>query len=119
PPRILNMTVPQTGHLPLMALRPFFMTTSTDSAISFEALHFTQYPSAIIRARQTASCAPAVKVSLRHPPSASMRKRPKACQPNLYQARKQLKHNYLRNKITIHASKQAGKPSLNPTKALP
>jgi hypothetical protein len=47
PPRILNITVPQVGHLPLMALRPFFMVSSTPSAISFLALHLTQYPSAI------------------------------------------------------------------------
>lgn len=47
PPRILNMTVPQVGHLPFIALRPFFMTSSTPSAISFLALHLTQYPSAI------------------------------------------------------------------------
>ena len=46
-PRILNMTVPQVGHLPLMALRPFFMVSSTPSEISFLALHLTQYPSAI------------------------------------------------------------------------
>jgi hypothetical protein len=47
PPRILNMTVPQVGHLPLIALRPFFITSSTPLAISFFALHLTQYPSAI------------------------------------------------------------------------
>jgi hypothetical protein len=46
-PKILNMTVPQVGHLPLMALRPFFMVSSTPLAISFLALHLTQYPSAI------------------------------------------------------------------------
>src|ERR1700685_4203054 len=47
PPRILNMTVPQVGHLPLIALRPFFMISSTPLAISFLALHLTQYPSGI------------------------------------------------------------------------
>jgi ABC-type uncharacterized transport system ATPase subunit len=47
PPRILNITVPQVGHLPLMALRPFFMVSSTASTISFLALHLTQYPSGI------------------------------------------------------------------------
>jgi hypothetical protein len=47
PPRILNITVPQVGHLPLMALRPFFITSSTASTISFLALHLTQYPSGI------------------------------------------------------------------------
>ena len=46
-PRILNMTVPQVGHLPLMALRPFFMVSSTPSAMGFLALHLTQYPSDI------------------------------------------------------------------------
>jgi hypothetical protein len=47
PPKILNMTVPQVGHLPLIALRPFFITSSTPLAISLLALHLTQYPSAI------------------------------------------------------------------------
>jgi len=47
PPRILNITVPQIGHLPLMALRPFFITSSTALTISLLALHLTQYPSAI------------------------------------------------------------------------
>ena len=47
PPRILNITAPQTGHLPLMALRPFFIVSSTASAISLFALHLTQYPSGI------------------------------------------------------------------------
>ena len=47
PPRILNMTTPQVGHLPLMALRPFFMVSSSPFAISFLALHLTQYPSGI------------------------------------------------------------------------
>ena len=41
------MTVPQVGHLPLIALRPFFINSSTASTISFFAFHFTQYPSAI------------------------------------------------------------------------
>lgn len=47
PPRILNITVPHVGHLPLMALRPFFIVSSTASEISFFALHLTQYPSGI------------------------------------------------------------------------
>src|ERR1051325_9963867 len=47
PPKILNMTVPQVGHMPLMALRAFFITSSTASTISFLALHLTQYPSGI------------------------------------------------------------------------
>src|SRR6185369_9124009 len=59
PPRILNMTVPQVGHLPLMALRPFFITSSTPSTISFFALHLTQYPSGI-----SSSCAPATRETL-------------------------------------------------------
>jgi hypothetical protein len=46
-PSILNMTVPHVGHLPLMALRPFFIVSSTPLEISFLALHLTQYPSAI------------------------------------------------------------------------
>ena len=41
------MTVPQVGHLPLMALRPFFIVSSTALEISFLALHLTQYPSGI------------------------------------------------------------------------
>src|SRR5277367_2492057 len=57
PPKILNITVPQTGHLPLMALRPFFIVSSTPSAISRLALHLTQYPSAINFLLPNASCA--------------------------------------------------------------
>jgi len=60
PPKILNITVPQVGHLPLMALRPFFMTSSTASMISFFALHLTQYPSGIKISRAEASCSGAV-----------------------------------------------------------
>src|SRR5215471_271829 len=60
PPRILNITVPQVGHLPLMALRPFFMTSSTASMISFLALHLTQYPSGIKTFHAEASCSGAV-----------------------------------------------------------
>jgi hypothetical protein len=56
PPKILNITVPQTGHLPLMALRPFFIVSSTPSAISRFALHLTQYPSAIKTFTVRASC---------------------------------------------------------------
>jgi hypothetical protein len=47
PPKILNITTPQVGHFPLIAFRPFFINSSTASAISFFALHFTQYPSGI------------------------------------------------------------------------
>jgi hypothetical protein len=47
PPNILNITVPQVGHFPLMAFRPFFIVSSTPSIISFLALHLTQYPSGI------------------------------------------------------------------------
>jgi hypothetical protein len=43
-PRILYMPVPQVGHLPLTAARPFFMVTFCSSFISLLALHFTQYP---------------------------------------------------------------------------
>jgi len=56
PPRILNITVPQVGHFPLMALRPFFIVSSTPSAISRLALHLTQYPSAIKTFTARASC---------------------------------------------------------------
>ena len=47
PPRILNITTPQVGQRPLMAFRPFFMVSSMAPAISFRALHLTQYPSGI------------------------------------------------------------------------
>jgi hypothetical protein len=60
PPKILNMTVPQVGHLPLIALRPFFMVSSTASIISFFALHLTQYPSGIKNLLPDASCVMAV-----------------------------------------------------------
>jgi len=50
------MTVPQVGHLPLMAFRPFFMVSSTPLEISFLALHLTQYPSAINIFVALASC---------------------------------------------------------------
>ena len=42
---ILNMPVPQVGHTPFMALRPFAMVTSAASFMSRFALHFTQYAS--------------------------------------------------------------------------
>ncbi len=48
PPKILNITAPQVGHFPLTALRPFFIVSSTASAMGFFALHRTQYPSAIL-----------------------------------------------------------------------
>src|SRR5439155_4935717 len=61
PPNILNITVPQVGHFPLMALRPFFMVSSTPSMISFLALHLTQYPSGIEKIGcRGASCPAAV-----------------------------------------------------------
>lgn len=47
------MTVPQVGQRPLMALRPFFMVSSTALEISFFALHLTQYPSGIELFRNT------------------------------------------------------------------
>src|SRR5436190_10751668 len=64
PPKILNITVPQVGHLPLMALRPFFIVSSTASMISFFALHLTQYPSGIKILLPDASCAAAVTDTL-------------------------------------------------------
>jgi hypothetical protein len=60
PPRILNITVPHVGHLPLMALRPFFIVSSTASTISFLAVHLTQYPSGINFFRTGATCDGAV-----------------------------------------------------------
>src|ERR1051326_4059408 len=60
PPKILYMTVPQVGHFPLMALRPFLVVTSTPSTISFLALHLTQYPSAIKKWLPGATCPAAV-----------------------------------------------------------
>ena len=56
-PKILNITVPQVGHLPLMALRPFFIVSSTPSAMGFLALHLTQYPSDIKNFTVSTSCA--------------------------------------------------------------
>jgi len=46
PPMIRNNFVPQSGHTPWMAGRPFFIVTSCALAISFFPLHFTQYASA-------------------------------------------------------------------------
>jgi hypothetical protein len=43
-PKILYIPVPQVGHLPRAAALPFFIVTCCSSFISFEALHFTQYP---------------------------------------------------------------------------
>jgi len=40
PPKILNITTPQVGHFPLIALRPFSWTSSTASAISFCSFAF-------------------------------------------------------------------------------
>lgn len=56
PPKILNITTPQVGHFPLIALRPFFINSSTASAISFFALHLTQYPSGIQTPLRIRSC---------------------------------------------------------------
>ena len=39
---ILNIFVPQTGHEPWVAGRPFFIVMTTGSLISRFALHFTQ-----------------------------------------------------------------------------
>jgi len=58
PPKILNITVPQVGHLPLMARRPFFIVSSTPLMISFLALHLTQYPSGIEKSAAPALHAP-------------------------------------------------------------
>jgi hypothetical protein len=39
---ILNILVPQVGHTPWVAGRPFFIVISLGSFISLFALHFTQ-----------------------------------------------------------------------------
>jgi hypothetical protein len=39
---ILKIFVPQSGHVPCVAGRPFFMVMSLASLISFLALHLTQ-----------------------------------------------------------------------------
>lgn len=44
-PKILNMPVPHSGHLPFMALRPLAIVTSPASFMLRLALHFTQYAS--------------------------------------------------------------------------
>ena len=41
---ILKIFVPQTGQVPCVAGRPFFIVIAFASLISREALHFTQYP---------------------------------------------------------------------------
>jgi hypothetical protein len=43
-PNILYIPVPQEGHLPFIAARPFFIVTCCSSFISLLVLHFTQYP---------------------------------------------------------------------------
>lgn len=40
---ILNIDVPQVGHLALLAGLPFFMVTFSGLATSFFARHLTQY----------------------------------------------------------------------------
>ena len=50
PPMMRNSFVPQSGQTPWIAGRPFFMVTSCGFAISFFALHFTQYASATMLA---------------------------------------------------------------------
>src|SRR5712671_4642848 len=47
PPWMRNSLVPQSGQTPWSAERPFFIVTSSGFAISFFALHFTQYASAM------------------------------------------------------------------------
>ena len=44
---ILNSVVPQTGHTPLVAGLPFFITTSCGFLISLFVLHFMQYASIV------------------------------------------------------------------------
>ncbi len=47
-PPILNIFVPQEGHVPFFAFLPFFIVTSSGSFISLFSLHFTQYASVIV-----------------------------------------------------------------------
>jgi hypothetical protein len=49
PAPIRKIAVPQTGHTPFVAGRPFFIVTSCGSLISRLARHFTQYASAAIQ----------------------------------------------------------------------
>lgn len=63
PPRILNITAPQVGHLPFTALRPFFIVSSTASVIGFFALQRTQYPSAMTYPVVLASPGQTVQIS--------------------------------------------------------
>jgi hypothetical protein len=42
PPPILNILVPQTEHVPLIAGLPFFIVTCCSPLIGLFALHFTQ-----------------------------------------------------------------------------
>lgn len=62
PPPILNILVPQTEHVPVNALRPFFITTALSPFISLFALHFTQYP---VVANRRSSCTLGYKNSSR------------------------------------------------------
>jgi hypothetical protein len=42
---ILNILVPQSKHVPVVAGLPFFIVTGSGLFIGFLALHFTQYAS--------------------------------------------------------------------------
>lgn len=44
-PIMRYIPVPQVPQVPFIALRPFFIVTSSPLPISLLALHFTQYPS--------------------------------------------------------------------------
>jgi len=46
---IRNTFVPQVGHVPLTAGRPFFNVVSWGSLISLFSLHFTQYAVTILK----------------------------------------------------------------------
>jgi hypothetical protein len=54
PPPILNIFVPQTEHVPVVAGRPFFMVICLSPLISLFALHFTQYPTVANNGRSSA-----------------------------------------------------------------
>jgi hypothetical protein len=46
---IRNTLVPQVGHVPFTAGRPFFNLVSSGSLISLFSLHFTQYAVTILK----------------------------------------------------------------------
>ena len=70
---ILNILVPQTGHLPSVAGRPFFIVIWTASLISRLALHLTQYASA---ANCATSVGPPIPLGAPYSPSCTLLRAP-------------------------------------------